>query len=155
VRASPEAFRARDTIRIADEEIAPGRGYPRRSSVRYAFEARVNTCARSSVRASSRREPGSIAILLNEVCAQRIRRGGGVVEAEQVLTFDGAHHNDVNILTTEVLTALRRLPEVQRETTLMVYAEGYTYAEAAALGVPIGAVMSRLATVCAALAKLK
>jgi len=38
----------------------------------------------------------------------------------------------------------------------MVYAEGLTYAEAAeALGVPIGTVMSRLATVRAGLAKLK
>jgi RNA polymerase sigma-70 factor (ECF subfamily) len=62
----------------------------------------------------------------------------------------------VNILTREVLTALGRLPEAQRETALVVYAEGYTYAEAAAaLGVPIGTVMSRLATVRAALAKLK
>ena len=55
-----------------------------------------------------------------------------------------------------MLTALWRLPEVQRETALMVYGEGYTYAEAAAaLSVPIGTVMSRLATVRAALVKLK
>jgi RNA polymerase sigma-70 factor (ECF subfamily) len=95
-------------------------------------------------------------IWVNEVRARRIRRGRGVVEAEQGLTFDGAHHNNVNILTTEVLTALWRLPEVQRETVLMVYGEGYTYAEAAAaLSVPIGAVMSRLAPARAALATLK
>ena len=95
-------------------------------------------------------------IWVNEVRARGIRRGRGVVEAEQALTFDGAHHNNVNILATEVLTALWRLPEVQRETALMVYGEGYTYAEAAAaLSVPIGTVMSRLATVRAALAKLK
>ena len=95
-------------------------------------------------------------IWVNEVCARRIRRGRGVVEAEQALTFDGADHKNVNILTTEVLTALRRLPEDPRETALMVYGEGYTYAEAAAaLSVPIGTVMSRLATVRAALAKLK
>ena len=63
---------------------------------------------------------------------------------------------EVNILTAEVLTAVGRLPEAQRETALLVYAEGYTYAEAAtALGVPIGTIMSRLAAVRAALAKLK
>jgi len=95
-------------------------------------------------------------IWLNEVRARRIREGGGFVEAEQALTFDGVHDIEVNILTAEVLSALGRLPEAQRETALMVYAEGCTYAEAAeTLGVPIGTVMSRLATVRAALAKLK
>jgi RNA polymerase sigma-70 factor (ECF subfamily) len=95
-------------------------------------------------------------IWLNEVRARRIREGGGFVEAEEALIFDGAHDIEVNTLTAEVLTALKRLPEAQRETMLMVYAEGYTYAEAAAaLGVSIGTVMSRLATVRAALAKLK
>ncbi len=95
-------------------------------------------------------------IWLNEVRARRIREGGGFVEAEQALTFDGAHDIEVNILTVEVLNALARLPEAQRETALMVYAEGCTYAEAAeVLDVPIGTVMSRLATVRTALAKLK
>ena len=81
----------------------------------------------------------------NQIRARRIREGGAFVEAE---TFDAAHEIDVNISTAEVLSALGRLPEAQRETALMVYAEGYTYAEAAeALGVPIGTVMSRLAAV--------
>jgi len=39
------------------------------------------------------------------------------------------------------------LPEGQRETLLLVYVEGLTYQEAAhVLNVPIGTVMSRLAT---------
>jgi RNA polymerase sigma-70 factor, ECF subfamily len=55
-----------------------------------------------------------------------------------------------------VLRAIDRLPEAQRETVLLVYGEGYSYAEAAAaLGVPIGTVMSRLAAGRATLAKLK
>jgi RNA polymerase sigma-70 factor (ECF subfamily) len=95
-------------------------------------------------------------IWLNQIRARRIREGGGLVEAEQALTFDGAHDTEVNILTGQVLSALGRLPEAQRETALMVFAEGYTYAEAAeALCVPIGTVMSRLGTVRAAVARLK
>ena len=95
-------------------------------------------------------------IWLNEIRARRVREGGGLVDAVDALTVDGAHEMEVNILTAEVLTAVGRLPEAQRETALLVYAEGYTYAEAAmALGVPIGTIMSRLAAVRAALARLK
>ena len=95
-------------------------------------------------------------IWLNEIRARRVREGGGFVDAAEVLSVDGAHEMEVNIVTAEVLTAVGRLPEAQRETALLVYAEGYTYAEAAAaLGVPIGTIMSRLATVRAALARLK
>jgi RNA polymerase sigma-70 factor (ECF subfamily) len=55
-----------------------------------------------------------------------------------------------------VLRAIDRLPEAQRETILLVYGEGYSYAEAAAaLGIPIGTIMSRLAAGRGALAKLK
>ena len=39
------------------------------------------------------------------------------------------------------------LPETQRDTVFLVYIEGYSYKEAATLlEVPIGTVMSRLAT---------
>ena len=92
----------------------------------------------------------------NEIRARRVREGGGLVDAEEALTIDGAHEIEVNILTAEVSRAIGRLPEAQRETALLVYAEGYTYAEAGtALGVPIGTIMSQLAAVRAALAKLK
>jgi RNA polymerase sigma-70 factor, ECF subfamily len=38
------------------------------------------------------------------------------------------------------------MPEAQRETVLLVYGDGYSYAEAATtLGIPIGTVISRLA----------
>jgi len=95
-------------------------------------------------------------IWLNEVRSRRIREGGGFVDAAEALTVDGASQIEANILVNEVLAAIARLPEAQRESVLLVYAEGYTYAEAAAaLGVPIGTIMSRLATARAAIAKLK
>lgn len=95
-------------------------------------------------------------IWLNEIRARRIREGGGFVEAEDALSFDGAREIETNIFAREVLKAIGRLPEVQRETVLMVYAEGYSYAEAAsALGVPVGTIMSRLAAARATLARLK
>ena len=95
-------------------------------------------------------------IWLNEIRARKVRVGGGWVGAAEALTVDGALTMEVNIQTAEVLSAVGKLPQAQRETVLLVYAEGYTYAEAAiALGVPIGTIMSRLAAARAALAKLK
>ena len=79
-----------------------------------------------------------------------------MVDAEEALSTGGAHIIETNVLATEVLKAINRLSEAQRETTLLAYGEGYTYAEAAdALGIPIGTVMSRLAAARSALAKLK
>jgi RNA polymerase sigma-70 factor (ECF subfamily) len=95
-------------------------------------------------------------IWLNEIRSQRIREGGGFVDAADALTTDGAREIEMNITAAAVLRAIDRLPEAQRETILLVYGEGYSYAEAAAtLGVPIGTIMSRLAAGRAALARLK
>ena len=95
-------------------------------------------------------------IWLNEIRSRRICEGGGFVDPEDVLTSDGAREIEVNITASAVLRATGRLPEAQRETVLLVYGEGYSYAEAAAtLAVPIGTVMSRLATARAALAKYR
>jgi RNA polymerase sigma-70 factor, ECF subfamily len=95
-------------------------------------------------------------IWLNEIRSQRIREGAGFVDAADALTTDGEREIEMNITAAAVLRAIDRLPEAQRETVLLVYGEGYTYAEAAAaLGVPIGTIMSRLAAGRAALSKLK
>ena len=72
------------------------------------------------------------------------------------MTTDGAREIEMNITASAVLRAIDRLPEAQRETILLVYGEGYSYAEAAAaLGIPIGTIMSRLAAGRGALARLK
>jgi RNA polymerase sigma-70 factor (ECF subfamily) len=95
-------------------------------------------------------------IWLNEIRSRRIREGGGSIDAEEALVSDGAREIETNITAATVLRAIARLPDGQRETVLLVYAEGYSYAEAAAaLGIPIGTVMSRLAAGRAALASLK
>ncbi|MCG8561990.1 MAG: RNA polymerase sigma factor [Hyphomicrobiales bacterium] len=92
----------------------------------------------------------------NELRAQRIRRGEGFVEAEQALVFDGGRQVETNILARQVLEEVMSLPEAQRDTVFLVYVEGLTYREAAAvLEVPIGTVMSRLAAARATLGRLR
>jgi RNA polymerase sigma-70 factor (ECF subfamily) len=94
-------------------------------------------------------------IWLNEVRARRIRQGQGFVDPETALVARG-DEAETNILAAQVLNEIQSLPEAQRETVLLVYVEGLTYREAAAiLEVPIGTVMSRLATARLALAHLK
>ena len=93
-------------------------------------------------------------IWLNQLRGDRVREGEGKVEAEATLWFDGAREAETNILVAQVLKKLGALPAAQRETALLVYAEGYSYAEAASLlGIPVGTVMSRLAAVRAAMTK--
>jgi RNA polymerase sigma-70 factor, ECF subfamily len=94
-------------------------------------------------------------IWLNEVRARRVREGGGLVDAEATLSFDGRQAIETNILASQVLAEVQRLPEAQRETVFLVYVEGLTYREAAyVLDVPIGTIMSRLAAARASLGRL-
>jgi RNA polymerase sigma-70 factor, ECF subfamily len=87
-------------------------------------------------------------IWLNQLRAQRVRTGHGLVDAEDALVADGVEQIETNILAGQVLKQAMGLPEAQRETLLLVYVEGFTYQEAATvLDVPIGTVMSRLAAV--------
>lgn len=91
----------------------------------------------------------------NELRSQKIRQGAGFVDAEQALTTDGEKVAETNILARQVLEEVQALPEVQRVTVFLVYAEGLTYQEAAdALDVPIGTIMSRLAAARAKLGQL-
>jgi RNA polymerase sigma-70 factor (ECF subfamily) len=94
-------------------------------------------------------------IWLNELRAQRIRRGKGTVDAETALVVDGAGQTETAVLAHQVLREVQALPEAQREMVFLVYVEGLAYREAAAiLDVPIGTVMSRLAAARATLGKL-
>lgn len=89
---------------------------------------------------------------LNRLRAAKVRRGAGVVDAQDAdLIAPG--DPEQTFFGREVLSAVMDLSETQRSVVLLVYVEGYAYAEAAEiLGVPIGTIMSRLA---AARVKLK
>jgi RNA polymerase sigma-70 factor, ECF subfamily len=94
-------------------------------------------------------------IWLNELRARRIRQGEGVVDAEAALIFEGAKEIETNILVHQVLRHMEMLPQAQRETLFLTYVEGLTYRDTAEmLEVPIGTVMSRLATAREALSRL-
>jgi len=93
-------------------------------------------------------------IWLNEVRAQRIRAGQGFVDAEAVLTVDGAAQMDERLLAGDVLRRVGDLPEAQRAAIFLAYVEGMAYREVAEiLDIPIGTVMSRLASARARLAE--
>lgn len=142
---------------------------------RYALIlSRANGCAEELVQATCLRaiergdqfapgtplDPRLFAILrsiwVNEIRAGRIGEGGGFVDAEDAPPLDGARAIETNALTAQVLKEIGKLPEAQRETVLIVYGEGYSYAEAAAaLSIPIGTITSRLVAARTALTKPK
>ena len=85
-------------------------------------------------------------IWLNEKRAERIRGAGALVPIEEIDLPAQNPDAETNRMAREVLMRVMALPEAQRATVLLVYVEGHTYKEAAAiLEIPIGTVMSRLA----------
>ncbi len=83
---------------------------------------------------------------INELRANAVRRGGGLVPTEEFELADTKSGPDANLYGAEALEAVMALPEAQRTTTFLVYVEGYSYKETAdMLEIPIGTVMSRLA----------
>lgn len=92
-------------------------------------------------------------IWLNEVRANVVRRGTGLVPVEDIDIVADTLPAETNIYASEVFNAVGTLPETQRETVMLVYVEGYAYREAAEmLDVPIGTIMSRLAAARKAIA---
>jgi RNA polymerase sigma-70 factor, ECF subfamily len=122
------------------------------------------TCLRALERsrqfqAGTRLDRWLIAIMhsvwLNQIRAQKVRQGQGLVDADVALVFDGLKQTETNILSGQVLRRVQALPEAQRVAVVLVYVEGFTYKEAAeTLGVPTGTVMSRLAAARSKLAEL-
>ncbi|MGE8065819.1 RNA polymerase sigma factor [Pseudomonas sp. NPDC089569] len=93
-------------------------------------------------------------IWVNEVRAHRVRQGQGTIEGEHVLSFDGEYVAQTHVMAAQVIRRVDALPEAQRETVFLAYVEGLSYREVAdVLQVPIGTVMSRLATARSKLAE--
>jgi len=86
-------------------------------------------------------------IWLNEVRARRVRVGQGIVDADSVLVFDGMRGTESQVLVNQILRLADVLPEAQRTAVHLAYVEGLSYREIAeTMHVPVGTVMSRLAT---------
>lgn len=86
-------------------------------------------------------------IWLNDLRNSKVRQGSGVIPIEEAQLTDTNLDPESNILGGEVLSAVMQLPDEQRLTVFLAYVEGYTYKECAEmLDIPIGTVMSRLAS---------
>ncbi|WP_442958607.1 RNA polymerase sigma factor [Phyllobacterium sp. CCNWLW11] len=92
-------------------------------------------------------------IWIDEMRSRRVRMGQGFVEASSALILDGAYDIETRTLANQMLRKVDALPEAQRAAVFLAYVEGFSYREVAdLLGIPIGTVMSRLATARAKLA---
>src|SRR5262249_54682581 len=117
---------------------------------------------RACVRALERRhqlQPGTTplswlfsivhSVWLNEVRARQIRGHASMQWSDDMAdtVADPVSANpETQTYLREIVRAVERLPDAQRSVMLLVAVEGLTYREAAAaLAIPIGTVMSRLA----------
>lgn len=84
-------------------------------------------------------------IWLNEVRSRSVRKAQALSVTPEAELIASGPDSETNIFAAEVFTQVMQLPEAQRETVMLVFVEGYSYREAAALlEVPIGTIMSRL-----------
>jgi RNA polymerase sigma-70 factor, ECF subfamily len=85
-------------------------------------------------------------VWLNELRSRRVREGQGFDQEPIEDLVDPRMQPDWMVFHSQVFKAVMDLPEAQRVTMMLVYVEGFSYAEAAtALDIPQGTVMSRLA----------
>jgi RNA polymerase sigma-70 factor (ECF subfamily) len=85
-------------------------------------------------------------VWFNELRSRKVRLGGGLFPVEEIDLPANLPDSETNIFARDVLNQVNTLPEAQRQSVFLVYVEGYSYKEAAALmDIPIGTVMSRLA----------
>lgn len=93
-------------------------------------------------------------IWISDLRARRVRMGQGFVDTEDLLAPDTGEQDDARRHYQQIVQRVNALPEAQRNALFLVYVEGFSYQEAAGiLSVPIGTIMSRLATARATLAK--
>jgi RNA polymerase sigma-70 factor (ECF subfamily) len=86
-------------------------------------------------------------VWLNDIRSRRIPTGYGSIDVGEALLVDGGGETGTRVLVAQVLKEALALPERQRTAVFLTYVEGLSYREAAeVLGVPIGTVLSRLAT---------
>jgi RNA polymerase sigma-70 factor, ECF subfamily len=89
----------------------------------------------------------------NHLRAEKIRRGLGSINAEDLWDDGQIARAEEAILMSQLQQAVLELPSWQREPVVLVYVEQVSYKEAAAiLDLPLGTVMSRLAAAKTALA---
>jgi RNA polymerase sigma-70 factor, ECF subfamily len=115
------------------------------------------TCVRAMERAAqfsegTRLDHWTFSILAsiwkNEIEKRRVRRGHGVVEADTVASPLAADAIEMNATLKQVIAIISTLPEPQRVIAMLIYVEGFTFAEAsAALDVPVGTLLTRMAAV--------
>jgi len=93
-------------------------------------------------------------IWISDLRARRVRMGQGFVDTEDLLAPDTHEQDEDRQRYQQIMRRVNALPEAQRNTLFLVYVEGFSYQEAAGiLSVPVGTIMSRLATARATLAK--
>jgi RNA polymerase sigma-70 factor, ECF subfamily len=87
-------------------------------------------------------------IWINEVRARNVRARSGMQLDDDFLETVAdpyARTPEQDVMNSQIVSAIQRLPETQRVVMLLVAAEGLSHQEAAdTLGIPIGTVMSRL-----------
>ncbi len=77
----------------------------------------------------------------------------GLLSVDEMQIADTSASTETNIFAREVLHEVNTLPEAQRTAALLVFVEGYKYAETAEiLDIPVGTVMSRISAARATLA---
>jgi RNA polymerase sigma-70 factor, ECF subfamily len=92
---------------------------------------------------------------LNHLRAAKVRHGRGTLPPEEIALADTASDPETILYLSQVLSTAMELPEAQRNVIFLVCVEGYSYKDAADhLGVPLGTVMSRLASARAKLTAL-
>ena len=84
---------------------------------------------------------------VSELRKTAVRQGGGLLPIDAAEIADPRQDPEADLMRRDVMLNVLRLPEAQRHAVMLVYVEGYSYRDAAEImDIPLGTVMSRLAT---------